>query len=56
MTTIDKDRSGLLNQTIDFSLRNRLIVAFVIILASIMGRWRFGRWKQICSQTSLRRS
>lgn len=41
MTTTDKDRSGLLNKTIDFSLRNRLIVAFVIILASIMGLMAF---------------
>lgn len=37
MTTTDTGRGGLLNRIIEFSLRNRLMVAFAIILASILG-------------------
>lgn len=37
MTTIDKEHIGLLNRIIQFSLRNRLIVAFAIVLASFLG-------------------
>src|SRR2546423_5340564 len=40
MTSIDKDdqaRGGLLNRTIEFSLRNRLLVAFAITLALFLG-------------------
>src|SRR5262245_36815615 len=37
MTTTDTGRGGLLNRIIEFSLRNRLMVAFAIVLASILG-------------------
>jgi cobalt-zinc-cadmium resistance protein CzcA len=37
MTTTDTSRGGLLNRVIEFSLRNRLLVAFAIVLASILG-------------------
>ncbi|HKQ05634.1 MAG TPA: efflux RND transporter permease subunit [Blastocatellia bacterium] len=33
----DQERSGLLNRIIEFSLRNRFMVAFAITLASILG-------------------
>jgi len=37
MTTTKSERGGLLNRIIDFSLHNRLLVAFTIILAFILG-------------------
>jgi heavy metal efflux system protein len=37
MTTTDTGRGGLLNRIIEFSLRNRLMVTFAIVLASILG-------------------
>ena len=37
MTTTEKERSGLLNRIIDTSIRNRLLVAFGIVLASALG-------------------
>ena len=37
MTTTKTERGGLLNRIIEFSLRNRLLVTFAIILASILG-------------------
>ena len=33
----DMERRGLLNRIIEFSLRNRLLVAFAIVLASVLG-------------------
>jgi len=37
MTTTKSERSGFLNRIIEFSLRNRLLIAFAIILASVLG-------------------
>src|ERR1044071_4257359 len=37
MTMTKVDRGGLLNRIIEFSLRNRLLVVFVIVLASLLG-------------------
>jgi Cu/Ag efflux pump CusA len=37
MMTTNTERGGLLNQIIEFSLRNRFLVAFAIILAAILG-------------------
>lgn len=37
MTITDTKHGGLLNRIIEFSLRNRLLVVFAIILASILG-------------------
>lgn len=37
MTITKTERGGLLNRIIEFSLRNRLLIAFAIILASILG-------------------
>lgn len=41
MTSINKEGSGLLNRTIEFSLRNRLLVCFTIVLASFLGLMAF---------------
>jgi hypothetical protein len=37
MTTTKADRSGLLNRIIELSLRNRLLVAFGVALATVLG-------------------
>jgi heavy metal efflux system protein len=37
MTTTKPERRGFLNRIIEFSLRNRLLIAFAIILASVLG-------------------
>jgi cobalt-zinc-cadmium resistance protein CzcA len=37
MTTTNAERGGLLNRIIEFSLRNRLLITFAIILASVLG-------------------
>jgi len=37
MTTTKSDRTGFLNRIIEFSLRNRLLIAFAIVLASVLG-------------------
>src|SRR5689334_7953307 len=37
MKTTKSDRTGFLNRIIEFSLRNRLLIAFAIILASVLG-------------------
>jgi heavy metal efflux system protein len=37
MTSTNSERSGFLNRIIDVSLRNRLLVAFAIIIAAFMG-------------------
>jgi heavy metal efflux system protein len=37
MTTTKTERGGLLNRVIEVSLRNRLLVAFAVVLASLVG-------------------
>lgn len=37
MTTTKTDRGGLLNRIIEMSLRNRLLVAFSVVLATVLG-------------------
>ncbi len=41
MTTTNKEHRGLLNRIIELSLRNRLLVVFAIILASLLGLMAF---------------
>jgi cobalt-zinc-cadmium resistance protein CzcA len=41
MTNTKTERGGLLNRIIEFSLRNRLLITFAIILASVLGVMAF---------------